>query len=212
MYLDASGLSKAREAAFSFLLLSLRGCVDERRAEKVEFTHSSARIPTCFPLIGESEQKMEASSSTLVEEYFSINDPIKSGVKEGEVPCSSGENSVQMPLHEAAARNDLDRVEALLLSGSSDAVNARDCFGMCPLHHAATKSNGLEVMNALVEAGAAVDAMGGGLLTTPLMQAVRQGLIENAEFLQDRGADVNLREGVPQGKRRSTTPPLTTAM
>ena len=155
---------------------------------------------------------MEASSSTLVEEYFSINDPIKSGVKEGEVPCSSGENSVQMPLHEAAARNDLDRVEALLLSGSSDAVNARDCFGMCPLHHAATKSNGLEVMNALVEAGAAVDAMGGGLLTTPLMQAVRQGLIENAEFLQDRGADVNLREGVPQGSRRSTTPPLTTAM
>ncbi len=102
----------------------------------MEFTHSSARIPTCFPLIGESEQKMEASSSTFVEEYFSINDPIKSGVKEGEVPCSSGENSVQMPLHEAAARNDLDRVEALLLSGSSDAVNARDCFGMCQLHHA----------------------------------------------------------------------------
>ena len=34
MYLDASGLSKAREAAFSFLLHSLRGCVEERRAEK----------------------------------------------------------------------------------------------------------------------------------------------------------------------------------
>ncbi len=89
------------------------------------------------------------------------------------------------PLH-LAKREDIAKI--LLASGVE--IDPRDSAGYTPLLRAA-KYRTKEVVEALLEAGAAVDAKEKGDGQTPLHFAVRRGNVEIAEALIAAGAEVN---------------------
>ncbi len=104
-------------------------------------------------------------------------------------------NNLTTALHLAAAENRLEDVEAILEKEDDPqaCVNAGDDKMRRPLHLAAARSNSLEVMSLLVEAGAhydLTDAEG----QTPLYIASATGRVENVALLAEFGADPFLPE------------------
>jgi len=79
----------------------------------------------------------------------------------------------------------LDAIESALITD----VNCMDAHGESLLHYAA-RINSIDVVAALVDAGADVNGPEGEH-TTPLEEAVHQGSFESAELLLSRGANIN---------------------
>ena len=112
---------------------------------------------------------------------------------------------------EAAKQGNLEAVKQHLADGAD--VNAKDKYGLTPLHHAAWQGRN-EIVELLIANGADVNAkdVDGG---TPLHYAAWQGRNEIVELLIANGADVNAKDvdgGTPlheggfrwsQGSRRT---------
>jgi ankyrin repeat protein len=93
-----------------------------------------------------------------------------------------------LPLAEAAARNDLDAVRKLV--AGRHAVNERDVNGLTPLMWAA-RTGAVDVMTALLDAGADVDARDARHEWTAMQHAIHTQRVDAVRLLLDRGADPN---------------------
>ncbi|MDB4712759.1 ankyrin repeat domain-containing protein [bacterium] len=91
---------------------------------------------------------------------------------------------------EAAKQGNLEAVKQHLADGAD--VNAKDKYGLTPLHHAAWQGRN-EIVELLIANGADVNAkdVDGG---TPLHEAASDGRKEVVELLIDNGADVNVKD------------------
>ena len=101
------------------------------------------------------------------------------------------EVKVKMDLSEAVQSNNLSRVQDLLDQGCDP--NGTDSTGKFKLIHVASaKINGIEVLDALVNNGADINAttMNNDKLT-PLGVSIRQTRLEHLEYLLEKGVDVN---------------------
>jgi len=100
-------------------------------------------------------------------------------------------------LHAAAAAGHLATVELLLDLGAAPGVC--DDGGHTPLYCAANQCDiegGANVVRALVQAGADVDACQGVKHCTPLHMAARRGSVEIAAALLDCGAAIEARDSL----------------
>jgi len=91
-------------------------------------------------------------------------------------------------LHRASQKGHKEIVKLLIAEGAD--VNAKDKYGMTPLHLAETK----EAAELLIANGADVNARTGDG-QTPLLFAVMSGSKETVEILIAKGADVNAMDG-----------------
>ena len=91
---------------------------------------------------------------------------------------------------EAAKQGNIEAVKQHLAAGVD--VNAKDKYGLTPLHHAAWQGRN-EIVELLIANGADVNAkdVDGG---TPLHEAASDGRKEVVELLIDNGADVNVKD------------------
>jgi hypothetical protein len=85
-------------------------------------------------------------------------------------------------LQQAVLDSDLVRVK---LYASPTTVNVKNSYGVMPLHMAII-SGKIDMVKALVEAGADVNAMNGS--RSPLTMATETGKTQIADYLKDRGA------------------------
>ena len=91
------------------------------------------------------------------------------------------------PLHTAAKKGDLERVERLIIQGTD--LNAKDFAGHTPLYWAVSKGH-RDIVELLIAKGANVNTrFRNG--DTPLHRAAKEGHIEVAELLIAKGADVS---------------------
>jgi truncated hemoglobin YjbI len=99
-------------------------------------------------------------------------------------------------LHGAAAAGSLRMVELLLRLGAHP--DTADAGGHTPLYSVANecKVGGADIVRALVEAGASVDACGGVKHCTALHMAARRGNVAIAGALLDCGADIEARDSL----------------
>jgi hypothetical protein len=97
--------------------------------------------------------------------------------------------SLDEELFEAVKSGDAARVKELLRRGANP--NARDEYGLCPLHYAPWNRRA-EVARVLLEHGADVNAR--ALSMTPLHRAATFGNVEVARVLLEYGADVNAKD------------------
>jgi len=100
-------------------------------------------------------------------------------------------------LHGAAAAGDLTTVELLLRLGADP--DTADAGGHTPLYCLANEckgSGGANVVRALVQAGARVDAGDGVKRCTALHMAARRGNVQVAEALLDCGAGIEVRDSL----------------
>ena len=100
-------------------------------------------------------------------------------------------------LHGAAAAGNLATVELLLRLGAEPDIT--DAGGHTPLYCLANECKvrgGANVVRALVEAGASVDARDGVKHCTALHMAARRGNVEVAEALLDCGAGIEARDSL----------------
>jgi truncated hemoglobin YjbI len=100
-------------------------------------------------------------------------------------------------LHGAAAAGNLTTVELLLRLGAAPDIT--DAGGHTPLYCLANECKvrgGANVVRALVEAGASVDASDGVKHCTALHMAARRGNVEVAEALLDCGAGIEVRDSL----------------
>lgn len=96
----------------------------------------------------------------------------------------------ETPLMIASINGDLPLVKTLVSKNRAQL----DHIGWTPLHYACSKGH-LEVAQYLIANGAIVDAISlGG--TTPLMMAVQSGNEYLVKFLLDKGANLQLRNGL----------------
>jgi len=98
-------------------------------------------------------------------------------------------------LHLACAAGSLEVVARLLQLGTDP--NLHDRGGHTPLYAVANgcgSDDGLEVVRALVRAGADVNARGGVTRATPLHMAARRGYVGIAATLLDCGAAINAQD------------------
>lgn len=92
------------------------------------------------------------------------------------------------PIHDAAAKGDLQALESLL-SGNPELAKAPDNSGATPLHYAAATGE-TAVMRVLIAKGADVNAEKKDGVT-PLHVAAALAQVEAAELLISNGADLN---------------------
>ena len=99
-------------------------------------------------------------------------------------------------LHAAAGTGSLTTVEVLLHVGA--APDATDAGGHTPLYCAANecRAGGGDVVRALLQAGANVNARGGVKRCTALHMAARRDNLEVARALLDLGADIEARDSM----------------
>lgn len=100
-------------------------------------------------------------------------------------------------LHAASAQGNLTMVELLLRLGADP--NAQDGGGHTPLYCLANEyraSDGGDVVRALAQSGANVNANDGVKHCTALHMAARRGNLEIAEALLDCGADIDARDSL----------------
>ena len=99
------------------------------------------------------------------------------------------------PLMEAVKKGDAKNVRSLLESASFNKadIDRKGISGETALTVAAGDGN-LEIVQLLVEHGAAVDAGKDGA-RTPLIEASGQGYVKVVQYLIEKGADVNARGG-----------------
>jgi ankyrin repeat protein len=100
-------------------------------------------------------------------------------------------------LHGAAAAGDLATVQLLLRLGADPDV--ADAGGHTPLYCLANECKGpggASLVQALVQAGALIDACEGVKRCTPLHMAARRGNKDVAEALLDRGAGMEMRDSL----------------
>jgi truncated hemoglobin YjbI len=100
-------------------------------------------------------------------------------------------------LHGAAAAGNVATVELLLRLGADP--NITDSGGHTPLYCVANEckvSGAANVVHALVQAGASVDACDGAKHCTALHMAARRGNVEVAEALLDHGAGIEVRDSL----------------
>jgi hemoglobin len=100
-------------------------------------------------------------------------------------------------LHGAAAAGNLATVELLLRLGAGPDI--ADAGGHAPLYCVANECKvrgGANVVRALVQAGASVDARDGVKHCTALHMAARRGNVEVAEALLDCGAGIGVRDSL----------------
>ena len=94
-------------------------------------------------------------------------------------------------LHFAAMAGNTELVRKLLQAGAD--VNAREADGMTPLSRAACYTDSPDMLNLLVNSGAALCPLVGEHAATPLHYAAMSGLDGNLRTLLKLGLDVNLR-------------------
>jgi ankyrin repeat protein len=99
-------------------------------------------------------------------------------------------NSTQLDIFTYARQSNIERIQALIVSGRASATD-RDDDGITPLHMAAITGR-VPVCAYLIEKGADVNALGGSLPATPLKWASRKGLVEIMEQLIQHGANPRL--------------------
>jgi truncated hemoglobin YjbI len=98
-------------------------------------------------------------------------------------------------LHDAAAQGNQRMVELLLRLGADP--NVKTAGGHAPLYSVANEclvNGGGNIVRALVQAGAQVDARSRAQKCTALHMAARRGTAEVAEALLDCGADIHARD------------------
>jgi hypothetical protein len=95
--------------------------------------------------------------------------------------------SADQKLLDAASADDLAGVEAALRGGAD--INARADYGDTALN-IACQNGRLALATRLIEAGAAIENLGGADLT-PLMNAVFGGHVPLVRLLLDKGARIN---------------------
>ena len=94
------------------------------------------------------------------------------------------------PIHKAAAKGDLVRIQALIQQNPS-LLNLENNVGLTAIHLAALKGK-TPVVEYLIDSGTYVDKLGRDGWT-PLLKACEGGKVETARLLLDRGAYVNFR-------------------
>lgn len=92
-------------------------------------------------------------------------------------------------LHLAASRGATEIVRALIGLGAN--VNTTDKDGLTPLHVAVTGRERIEAVQAILDAGAQIDAAGGALKQTPLHVAASYGEEDIVDALLKRGARID---------------------
>ena len=97
--------------------------------------------------------------------------------------------ATESPIADAAKRDDLDAVRALLANGAD--VNAAHGDGMTGLHWAALNGNGA-IARLLIDAGAVLEAATRLGAHTPLHVAAKEGQGEMVAILVEAGADPGL--------------------
>jgi truncated hemoglobin YjbI len=98
-------------------------------------------------------------------------------------------------LHAASAAGCMEIVRPLLRLGMDP--NVLDAVGHTPLYSTANECGGKTgpaVVEALLAAGADVNARGGVTRATPLHIAARRGFVKIAQTLLDHGAEINARD------------------
>ena len=100
-------------------------------------------------------------------------------------PESSTAKAPDISIHDAAEGGNIEAVKQQIAAGTD--VNAKDEWGVTPLHNAATK----EIVELLIAAGADVHAKGDEAGETPLHNAAYEGHKEIAELLIAAGANVS---------------------
>jgi hypothetical protein len=119
-------------------------------------------------------------------------------------------------LHDASAQGNARVVELLLRQGADP--NARTSGGHTPLYCVANEcrdSGAGNVVRALAQAGAHVDARSDAKQCTALHMAARRGNTEIAEALVDCGADINARDkagDTPLRRARNCRKPETVSL
>jgi len=100
------------------------------------------------------------------------------------------------PILEAVKRGDVTTVRTLLESASFNKadIDRQNISGETSLTVAAGNGN-LEIVQLLVEHGAAVDAGKDRGARTPLIEAAGQGYVKVVQYLIEKGADVNAKGG-----------------
>jgi hemoglobin len=96
-------------------------------------------------------------------------------------------------LHIAAGAGNVPLVQLLLSRWRID-PNVRDGGRHTPLYYVANEAGTREIVAALVNAGADVNACDGVMRCTPLHMAARRGNLELCEALLDQGANINARD------------------
>ena len=89
-----------------------------------------------------------------------------------------------------AARGFSERIDSILLEAGAN-VNAKNDFGVMPIHSAASSDEGVIILPLLIGAGADIDAQPNYGLT-PLYIASKYDITKNIEILLAAGADPNI--------------------
>ena len=93
------------------------------------------------------------------------------------------------PLIEAASRNDIDMVTALLKAGAD--TNVTGLVGIIALSEAAARNN-TKMISLLLNNGAIINGIGNDYFyKSPLCEAARKNAVEAAQLLIENGADLD---------------------
>jgi ankyrin repeat protein len=147
-----------------------------------------------FGIIPRSEEKQKVVNALFAAARDNNIDEVTRLLDDGST-LKTKDDSGQTPLHSASSGNgSVEMIELLLKRGAK--VNAKDDHGMTPLHYA-SQFGRHDLMQALIDAGAKVNATaeGPGMWehgVTPLHLAVRDGNPKAIEvLLNQKGIDVN---------------------
>ena len=111
----------------------------------------------------------------------------------------ASEKELNAKLLEAVETNDLDQVEELLEKGADP--NSSDSYGQKLIHLACARANGIEVLDALVNKGADINATTDDEpMLSPLGMSILSTRPEHVEYLLDKGVEANARAGIGDGR------------
>ena len=180
-----------KKSAFPLLIAAalLSACAQQAAKPEAATTAATSSDPAAPPTLDTLEiAKLSAEDRTGLAVHFARIgdlDGLKRMLDAG-VDVNDHDTLDQTPLIAAVSQDSLIGVEALLKRGAS--VSVVDKAGWSPLHFATFFSAETDVMKALLDAGANVNAQNDRGITA-LYFAAATGHEEQVKFLLSRGAD-----------------------